>query len=237
MFRLVLVSALLIPAGGCTTTPKAGLAGKPVYFKHVNDDVFWENIIVYGRLKKETIRQPTQVYGSSFGHAYCMAQDVSFKVEQYVQGSGPDLIEFTQHVVDSCDALSADIGFGDALLFLSKNRWRGVWSTGVISLRRFDEEVRIFEPADIMKFTSFDDFEELLSTYTEPFEWGVEKNWESYETLEALRKLGILDFAIERMEWPEMPQPRREEVYAYDEYYVVKIYKYIKLETLLAHDF
>jgi hypothetical protein len=161
-----------------------------------------------------------------------MAQDVSFKVEKYVQGSGPERIEFTQHVVDSCRALSVDIGFGDAILFLSKNKWRGVWTTDVIRVRHFDEEARIIEPADIMKFASFDDFDELLSTYTEPFEWSVEKNWESYDTLEALRKRGILDFAIERTNFPKMPQPRRDEVNAYDEYYLVKMYKYIKLETL-----
>jgi hypothetical protein len=179
-----------------------------------------------------------------------MAQDVSFKVERYLQGRGPDRIEFTQHVVDRCDALSADVGFGEAILFLSKNEWRGVWATAAIRIRRFEDEARVFEPDAIKQFTSFDTFDNLLSTYGQPFEWSVEKTWDSYETLEALRRRGLLDYAVKKREWPEIiaetgagqhrvatSRPRRDEDHAFDEYYAVTMYKYIRLETLLAHDF
>jgi hypothetical protein len=207
------------------------------YFKHINYDADVKYLVIYGSIQKETVRKPTEVFESNFGHAYCMAQDIAFKVERYIQGNGPDLIEFTQHIIDSCKTLSADVGFGETILFLSKNRWGKVWAEGAIKVSRFNNEARIFQPSDILKFTQFGNFDELLSTYSLPFEWSVEKTWESNEMLEELRKRGVLDFKVERSNWPKTPQPRRDEAQAYDEFYIVKMYKYIKLDTLLAYDF
>lgn len=236
MYRPVFLSLIFIALLGCTIANEP-LVGKPVYFKNINDDAFWENIIVYGKLKKETIRQPTAVYGSSFGHAYCMAEEISFKVDSYLQGSGPELIQFTQNVIDSCKPLAADIGFGEAILFLSKNEFRGVWSTDSIKIFRIDDEDRIFQPSDIIKFSSFKNFDALLSTYENPFEWIEEKNRESHEILEALKKREILDFEIVKINWPKMPEPWVHGDQAYGEFYTVKMYKYIKIDTLIENEF
>lgn len=222
---------------GCATTTDVPLSGKPIYFKNINDDVFWENIIVFGYLERETIRQPTSSYASSFGHAYCMAQDISFRAKNYIQGSGPNLIEFTQHVVDSCQSLSTDIGLQKAILFLSKNEHRGIWSTGNVRVFNLDGEGRIVDPLGINMFSSLENFDALLSEYSEPFEWGEAKSWETYETLNALKDKAVLDFELVKSSWPKLPEPRSDEAQAYDEYYQIKMYKYIKLNTLLESNF
>lgn len=234
MYRLTLASALLIASAGYAT-PDTELIGKPFHSKlNSNHVLSEERIVVYGRLEKEVITKPTETYGSFFGDGYCMNRRVSFKVEKYIQGNGPDLIEFSENVLNSCRALSADIGFGEAIMFLSTNKFRGVWSEHSARVYRLHEEAEILDPNDVERFTSFDNFEELLSTYCQPLEWRAEKDWQSYDTLGNLRERGILDFAVEKSKWPEQPQPRRDETHAYDEYYMVKMYKYIKLETLLA---
>jgi len=223
MHRALLTSLLTIILLGCTTTSEQ-LVGEPVYFKYINDDIFWENIIVYGRLQKEILREPTQVYGSSFGHAYCMAEEVTFEVLDYIQWSGPDLIKFTQNKIDFCRPLAENIGFGESILFLSKNRYRGVWSTGSIKISEIDGESRIFRPSDIIYFISFNDFESLLSEYEKPFEWGMEKSIESEDVLATLKEKGVLSYKLDSSD-------------KNNDFYLIAMYKYINLDRLLNIDF
>jgi len=239
MHRLVLLSLLVTLTLGCTATvpQEPPLVGKPIYFKHINDDVFWENIIVYGNLEKEVIRDPSKTYGSSFGHSYCMVQDISFRVKKYIQGSGPDLIEFSQHVVDSCRSLSTDTGLKGSILFLSKNKFRGIWTTGSVKIFNFDGEDRIILPTDIVKFNHFENFNELLTSFKEPFEWSVENDYESYQALVTLKEKGILDFEKVKEKWPKSIDAKEGEPQGDYEYFSVKINKYIKLNTLFENDF
>ena len=200
------------------------LAGEPVYFKHINDDVFWENIVVYGRLQKEVLKKPTSVYHSSFGHGYCMSEEVSFEAQKYIKGNGPDLIEFSQNKIDFCLPIAENIGFGEAVLFLSKNEHRGIWSTGSVRIDDFEGEPRIYRPSDIMYFLSFENFESLLTEYKEPFEWGVETGLLSEQDLDKLKDKGILSYR---------PDPQDKN----GSFYLLEMYKYISVEALLKNDF
>lgn len=239
MHRLILLSLLVTLSSICTATVLKGppLVGKPIYFKHINDDVFWENIIVYGNLEKEVIRAPSKTYESSFGHSYCMVQDISFRVKKYIQGAGPDLIEFSQHSVDSCKSLSTDIGFKASILLLSKNKFRGIWTTGSIKIFSLDGEDRIFLPTDIVKFSHFENFNELLTSFKEPYEWGVENDHENYQALVSLKEKGILDFEKVKEKWPKALDAKESVPQGYNEYFLVKINKYIKLDALFENNF
>lgn len=208
----------------CTTAGQPEpLVGEPVYFRHISDDVFWENFVVYGSLERNVLRKPTEVYYSAFGHSYCMVEEVSFKVIEYIQGSGPTLIEFEEHIADSCRPIAESIGFNESILFISKNEHRGTWHTGGIKLQRFDGEVRIFKPLDILRFMSFDNFESLLTDYDEPFEWAIQLGILGESDLVSLSEKGVLDF--------EHDSSVGEGIYK------VNMHKYISLEQLLENDF
>ena len=102
-----------------------------------------------------------------------MAEDGTYEAMDYIRGSGPKLITFTQHLMDvSCDSIAEEIGLGESILFLVNSEFRGLKPEG--GLRLYDDhgEARILFPEDIERFTIFGDFDALLSTYTEPVEIG-----------------------------------------------------------------
>jgi hypothetical protein len=223
MYRVLLIVFLVASLFGCSSTQET-LSGEPVYFKHINDDVFWENIVVYGKLQKEVLRKPTSLYHSAFGHGYCMSEEVSFEAQKYIKGTGPDLIEFSQNKIDYCRPLAENIGFGEAIIFLSKNEHRGIWSTGSVRINNFEGESRIYRPIDIMHFLSFENFDSLLTEYKEPFEWGVEIGLLSKQDLDKMKEKGILSYR---------PDPQDKN----DSFYLLEMYKYISVEELLSNDF
>lgn len=223
MYRALLIIFVTTFLYGCSSNPEK-LAGEPVYFKHINDDVFWENIVVYGSLQKEVLQKPTSVYHSAFGHGYCMSEEVTFEAQKYIKGTGPVLIEFSQNKIDSCRPIAENIGFGEGVLFLSKNEHRGIWSTGSVRIDNFEGEARIYRPTDIMHFLSFENFESLLAEYKEPFEWGVELAQLSEQDLDKLKEKGILSYR---------PDPQDTSGI----FYLLEMYKYISVEALLNNDF
>ena len=222
MYRVLLLIFVIASLSSCTLTQDK-LVGESVYFKHINDNVFWEDIVVYGKLQKEVLRKPTSVYHSAFGHSYCMSEEVIFEVEKYIKGSGPDIIKFAQNKIDNCKPLAENIGFGEAILFLSKNIPRGVWSTGNVRIESSQEESQIYKPIDILHFLSFKNFESLLSEHEKPLEWvdwGVRMNLLSIETLDKLKEKGILSYRA---------YPHEK----YGSLYLLTMYKFISVETLL----
>lgn len=215
IFEILVIISLL----GCSVTSEK-IVGEPVYFKDINDDVFWENIVVYGELQKDVLRKPTGVYHSSFGHGYCMSEEVTFKADKYILGSGPKIIEFSQNVIDYCKTIAESAGFGKSVLFLSKNEYRGIWSTGSIRIDEVEGEPRIFKPVDIMQFLSFENFESMLSEYKTPFSWGVEADVLSVQDLEKLKKKGVLSYRLD-------PQDKN------GSFYHLEMYKYINVKALI----
>mgnify|MGYP001299141990 CR=1 FL=1 len=223
MYRAIITILSIAALTGCSTTYDT-LVGEPVYFKHINDDVFWENVVVYGKLRTDVLRKPTGVYHSSFGHAYCMSEEVTFDVKKYILGAGPEVIEFSQNIIDFCRPIAENTGFGKSILFLSKNEHRGIWSTGSIRIDEIDGEARIFKPADIMHLLSFGNFESLLTDYEKPLEWGVDSGLLSERDLERLKEKGVLSYKLD-------PQDRN------GDFYLLEMYKYIKVEALIGNDF
>ncbi|WKD49610.1 hypothetical protein [Microbulbifer spongiae] len=208
----------------CCSLNQEKLAGESIYFKHKNDDVFWENIVGYGRFQKEVLQKPTSVYHSAFGHGYCMSEEVTFEAKKYLKGTGSDLIEFAQNKIDYYRPIAEDIGFSEAVLFLSKNEHRGIWSTRSVRIDNFEGESRIYRPIDIMHFLSFENLESLHIEYKEPFEWGVEIGLLSEQNLDKLKGKGILSYRPD-------PQDKNGNLY------LLEMYKYISVEALLSNDF
>lgn len=219
MKKLLLAYIMLFVLMGCTTASEV-LIGEPIYSRLDSSDMLWENFIVYGKLRKEVLREPTDVYQSSFGHAYCMSEEITYEVLGYIQGSGPSFIEFTQNKIDSCRPIADDIGFGKSILFLSKNKYRGIWVTGSLTLNDADTEPRIVSPSDILQLSVLDNFGDILTDHEEPSEWKIEKGFESKDDLEKLKEKGILEFELIKDESGR-------------EFYMVKIYKYIRIKDLL----
>lgn len=199
------------------------LLGEPIYT--VGDsEVRREDFVVYGRLLKEVLVAPTDVYASSFGHAYCMAEEVTYEIKHYIQGSGPPIIEFTQNLVDYCTPLAEEIGFEESILFFSKNKWRGIWSTGTARIFKDDGQRRIVLPADIERFSSLDNFKLLLSDYDEPVEIAFSRQLEAWKFSESLKELGVIS---------ERPSQNEED----KDFLLLNLHKYIDLEDLLRNNF
>jgi hypothetical protein len=222
MHRILLIIILIPILHGCTVT-KERLIGSPVHSEH-DGHVMWENIAVYGKLMEQTLRAPTQVYQSSFGHAFCMVEGVTFDVSGYIEGSGPKIVEFSQNKIDSCSPLAEDIGFGKSILFLSKNKYRGVWITGSARVDVNDGESRIVRPSDILHFSSFNNFELALSSHEKPLEWYLENDFETTHLLNKLKKIGILNYKLISSTDS-------------DEYYSVTLFKYLQVDKLLKVSF
>ena len=51
-----------------------------------------------------------------------------------------------------------------------------------------------------------------------------------------LREKGVLDFKVQRNDWSAVARRPTDASQTYTETYLVTMYKYIKLETLLEHD-
>ena len=218
MHRTILIILTVISLWGCSTTHE-GLVGEPVYFRDIGDDVFWENIVVYGELQMDILSKPTDIYNSSFGHAYCMSEEVTFKVYNYLLGSGPKVINYSQNIIDQCRPVAENIGFDKAVLFLSKNKYRGIWSTGSVPVHEIDGKSQIFRPRDIVQFLIFESFDSLLSNHEEPIEWGVEVDLLPEESLKKLKEKGVLSYKLNTQD-------------ENSSYYLVEMYKYISLEAL-----
>jgi hypothetical protein len=229
----ILVLLLLGPSIANGDEP---LKGKPVHYKWGDNRVIYENVIVHGALQELTIRQPTATYGSAFGHAYCMEEEITYKVKNYVLGSGPKLLQFKQHVIDWCNPISEKTGLGESLLFLSFNSIRGIWTDTGIKLAKKDDDLVIIQPQDIaefLKFADFENFDQMMTDHDEPIIRYVEREWHTHDMLEALRKRDILDFEEVRVPWPERPDQEMNDT----EFYKATIYKYIRLSSLLKAEF
>jgi len=212
------------------------LRGKPIHYEWGDKRVIYENVIVHGRLQELTIRQPTATYGSAFGHAYCMEEVITYEVENFVVGSGPKLLQFKQHVLDWCNPLSEKIGLGESLLFLSFNSIRGIWTNTGIKLVKLNDELVIIQPQDLaefLKFTNFEDLEELLTAHEEPLTRYIEREFHTYDMLEALRQRDILDYEEVRVPWPKHPDREMNDT----EFYKATVYKYIRLSSLFEVEF
>ena len=222
MYRVLLLIFVIASLSSCTLTQDK-LVGESVYFKHINDNVFWEDIVVYGKLQKQVLRKPTSIYHSAFGHSYCMSEEVIFEVEKYIKGSGPDIIKFSQNKIDNCKPLAENIGFGEAILFLSKNIPRGVWSTGSVRIESYQEKSQIYKPIDILHFLSFKNLESLLSEHEKPLEWvdwNVQTGFLSENDLDKLQEKGILSYR-------HYPDEKNGSLYQ------LTIHKFISIEALL----
>lgn len=219
MCRLILIFSFIGLLSGCSTTYKPP-AQKSVATDGVDGDLSLGDIVVYGRLRKEVLQKPTAVFYSAFGHSYCMSQEVVYDVDEYLQGSGPATIKFSQHKIDYCWTLTENIGFNESILFLSKNKHRGVWSTGSAKIFRYDGKADIFTPKDIMQFVRFENFDAFLLDHDKPIDWTFELGHTPIEGLEILQERGVLTYESD---------PR----YKGGEFYHLKLYKYIDIDLLL----
>lgn len=223
MNRLILTLLTTALLYGCAS-PEQTLVGKPVYSEHFKGEVTGEHIIVYGKLKKNVLREPTGVFHSAFGHAYCMNEEISFEVLKYLRGSGPDLIQFREDKIDSCKPLAEEIGFGEAILSLSKNEHRGVWNSGSMIIGNFDGEKRIYKAEDLYSLIILGNIDELLTDYEAPFEWFAYSHQISKKMLERLEDKGILSYKLH-------PEDKNNLTYS------LEMYKYVKVDELLKSDF
>lgn len=223
MHRLILTLLTTALLHGCAS-PEQPLMGKPVYSDHFKGKVNWENILVYGKLKENILREPTGVFHSAFGHAYCMNEEISFEVLKYLQGSGPDLIQFREDKIDSCKPLAEEIGFGEAILSLSKNEYRGVWTSSSINIGNFDGEKRIYKAEDLHFLLNLGNIDSLLTDYETPFEWFAYSHQISKKMLERLEEKGILSYKLH-------PEDKNNLTYS------LEMYKYVNVDELLKSDF
>lgn len=220
--RLLACLIALAPVG-CSVTG-IPLSGEAVYAKERKDYFLWEEIVVFGKLKEEVLRPPTEVYHSSFGHSYCMSEYVVYEVFEYIKGSGPKVIEFSQNTFDVCQPLADQSGFGESILFLAKNKHRGVWSNASIVIDTSNGDRRIFKPEDIAMFLRFSNFKSLLRDYEEPYEWAVGTGLLPKSELEKLQENGVLSYRLD-------PSDIHQSIY------LLKMYKYIDANALLTKNF
>jgi len=235
MRRVVISACFAALICGCSNKAGTG-SGGPIRDKY-SEGFSSGGLVVHGRLTRTTLRQPTEVFHSALGHGYCMAEDSTYEVSDYIRGSGPELITFTQHLMDtSCDSISEEIGLSESIVFLVNSKFLGLKPEGGFRIYPDDGEPRVLFPEDIYRFTIFGDFDALLSTYTEPVEiGGFAKDPEVYRVLANLREKGVLDFRVERNDWSAVARRPADASQAYTDTYLVTMYKYIKLETLLEH--
>ncbi len=220
MYRAVMAIFAVVFVCGCAPTPKS-LSGQPEYSKHFENQVTRESIIVYGELQRNVLSKPTAVFGSAFGHAFCMNEEVTFEVKRYLVGTGPQIINFSNNIIDDCRPIADSTGFGEAILLLNKNEHRGVWSSGSAKVRYIDDKPGIYLPHEIMQFIWFKVFFDSLEDYSEPITMRTD-HWLVLEgELERLAEAGVLTFK---------PDPKNEDGH------LVELRKYISLEKLLKNN-
>tara|TARA_R100000687_G_scaffold81550_1_gene78796 strand:- start:547 stop:1218 length:672 start_codon:yes stop_codon:yes gene_type:complete len=219
----LLACLIALAVVGCSATG-IPLSGEAVYAKERKDYFLWEEIVVFGKLKEEVLRPPTEVYHSSFGHSYCMSEYVVYEVFEYIKGSGPKVIEFSQNTFDVCRPLADQSGFGESILFLAKNKPRGVWSNASMVIDTSNGDRRIFKPEDMAMFLRFSNFESLLRDYEKPYEWAIGTGLLPKSELEKLRGYGVLSYRLDASD-------------THQSIYLLEMYKYLDANALLTKNF